>query len=246
MTDHQTHHDHGPDDPVDTTGVHGMWLVGESPVYVSHLPMFMVPHNYQVILKVTLEDDVNRRLADLREQFGRDMLVTVNPEVFAIRDLKPGDDGRPALTQFRADIVNGHFEHDGDTFAEATLVRVDEVTYFREFDLSPGDPEESAGDLDYLLFGDADRDLFLAHRVGGRPSFDQALRITAEGVHFTEPEIERRGRPTVAIPGRANVHDQRLKAGEVVAAHSSAGSHFHSDVQVEVLAEIYFNEDELR
>ena len=66
MTDHQTHHDHGPDDPVDTTGVHGMWLVGESPVYVSHLPMFMVPHNYQVILKVTLEDDVNRKLADLR------------------------------------------------------------------------------------------------------------------------------------------------------------------------------------
>ena len=38
----------------------------------------------------------------------------------------------------------------------------------------------------------------------------------------------------------------RLKAGEVVAAHSSAGSHFHNDVQVEVLAEIYFNEDELR
>ena len=107
MTDHQTHHDHGPDDPVDTTGVHGMVLVGESPVYVSHLPMFMVPHNYQVILKVTLEDDVNRKLADLRAQFGRDMLVTVNPEVFAIRDLKPGDDGRPALTEFRADIVNG-------------------------------------------------------------------------------------------------------------------------------------------
>ena len=246
MTDHQTHHDHGPDDHVDTTGIHGMVLAGESPVYVSHLPMFMVPHNYQVILKVTLEDDVNRKLADLRAHFGSDMLVTVHPEVFAIRDLKPGDDGPAVLTEFRADIVKGHFEHDGDTFAEATLVRVDDVTCFQEFDLSPGDAAGNAWDLEYLLFGDADRDLFLAHRIGERPSFDQIVRVSVDGVHFTEAEIERRGRPTVAIPGRANVHEQRLKAGEVVAAHSSAGSHFHTDVQVEVMAEIYFNEDELR
>jgi hypothetical protein len=240
------HHDHGPDDPVDTTGVHGMVLLGESPVYVSHLPMFMVPHNYQVILKVTLEDEVNRKLGDLRAQFGGDMLITVNPEEFAIRDLKPGDDDHAALTEFRADIVNGHFEHGGDTFGADTLIRVDDVTCFQEFDLSPGGSEGTAGDLDYLLFGDADRDLFLAHRVGQRPSFDQLVRVSIDGVHFTEAEIERRGRPSVAIPGRANVHDQRLEPGEVVAAHSSAGSHFLTDVQVEILAEIYFNEDELR
>jgi hypothetical protein len=38
----------------------------------------------------------------------------------------------------------------------------------------------------------------------------------------------------------------RLKAGDVVAAHSSSGAHFQNDLQVSVLAEIYLNEDELR
>ncbi len=245
MANHEMHHDNS-DDSGQTVGIHGMLLLGENPMYLSHSPMFMAPHNYQVILKVTLEDHVNRELGDFRAHFGSDMLVTVRPEPFAIRDLMPLDADQPALTEFRGDIVKGHFEHGGDTLAEATLVRVDEVTYFQELDLGAADPDDNAGDLVYLLFGDADHDLFLAHQIGRRPSFDQALRITAEGIRFTEHEIERQGRPTVTITGRTNVPDQRVTAGELVAAHSSAGLHFHNDVQIKALAEIYFNEDELR
>jgi len=33
--------------------------------------------------------------------------------------------------------------------------------------------------------------LFLAHQTGHRPSFDQVLRIAADGVHFTATEIDR-------------------------------------------------------
>ena len=64
-------------------GIHGMLLVGETPMYLSPLPMFVPPHNYQVI------------------------------------------------------------------------------------------------------------HLFLAHQTGHRPSFDQVLRIAADGVHFTATEIDR-------------------------------------------------------
>src|SRR2546425_13373360 len=34
-------------------GLHGMLIIGEETIYVSHLPMWMRPHNFQVILEVT-------------------------------------------------------------------------------------------------------------------------------------------------------------------------------------------------
>ncbi len=39
-----------------TTGVHGMLLFGEEALYLSHLPMFASPHNFQVLLEVGLDD----------------------------------------------------------------------------------------------------------------------------------------------------------------------------------------------
>jgi hypothetical protein len=46
--DDHGHHEHGP-----TFGSHGMLLIGEENVFLSHLPMFMFdaedhPHNFQV------------------------------------------------------------------------------------------------------------------------------------------------------------------------------------------------------
>ena len=138
MSDGEMHHGHEPDDPDQSIGIHGMLLVGETPMYLSHVPMFMPLRNYQVI------------------------------------------------------------------------------------------------------------HLFRAHQTGHRPSFDQNLRIAADGVHFTETKIDRQLRPQVAIPGRTDSPDLRLKAGEIVAAQSSARMHFQNDLQVNVLAQIYSNEDELR
>ncbi|MBA2445572.1 MAG: hypothetical protein H0V49_09605, partial [Nocardioidaceae bacterium] len=79
-----TDHDHP-----DTTGMHGMLLAGADPPYLAHLPMFMPPHNYQVILKVALDDDVARMIVELHAQVGTDSLFTVAPEKFPISDLSP-------------------------------------------------------------------------------------------------------------------------------------------------------------
>ena len=230
-------HHHGE---ASTRGLHGMLLVGDDPAYASHLPMFMAPHNYQVVLRVTLPDDVRRRLADVRAQLGKDQLVTLKPEVFAITDLVAPE---TPLRAFRADVVQGHFEHGGEPVGEAVPVTVDDVVVFRELDMTGA---SLGGDLSYLLFGDADRELFLAHRVGHRPSFDQVLRVGIEGEHFTPAEIDRQGRPTVTVPGRPDSPSDRLAPNEVVAAHSSAGLHFERDLQVTVLSEIYVNSDELQ
>jgi hypothetical protein len=247
MNGQDMNHDHMPADSGGGLGVHGMLLVGDSPSYLSHLPMFMSPHNYQVLLKATLEDEVTRRLRDLRAQLGPDTLVTVKPEVFAIEDLVPVAEDGHSLTEFRADVVAGHFEHGGEVVAARTAIHVDEVLYFHELGLEGGgDPDGEVAELGYLLFGDADDELFMAHRIGHRPNFDQVLRITAEGVRFTEAEIERQGHPTVTIPGRKDAFEDRLQEGEAAAAQSSAGQHFHRDLQITAEAEIYVEEDELR
>jgi hypothetical protein len=44
-----------------TFATHGQLIIGEETIYLSHLPMFMYdpmdhPHNFQVILEVTLPD----------------------------------------------------------------------------------------------------------------------------------------------------------------------------------------------
>jgi hypothetical protein len=235
MSEHTMHHHGEPS----TRGLHGMLLVGEDPMYASHLPMFMAPHNYQAILRITLPDDVRRRLGDVRADFGKDLLVTLRPEVFAITDLVAPE---APLRAFRADVVKGHFEHGGDPVGDAVTVTVEDVVVFQELDLAAS----LGGDLSYLLFGDADRDLFLAHRIGHRPGFDQVLRVGIEGEHFTQAEIDRQGRPTVTVPGRPDSPSDRLAPDEVVAAHSSAGLHFERDLQVTVLSEIYMNSDELQ
>ena len=51
---------HNTPEPAQTFGLHGMLVFGggrddqfvEFPVYVSHLPMFVAPHNFQVIAQM--------------------------------------------------------------------------------------------------------------------------------------------------------------------------------------------------
>ena len=236
MTDNHHH---------DTTGTHGMLLVGVDPPYLSHLPMFMHPHNYQVILKVALEDGVARSLMDLHREAGSEALFTVAPEKFPITDLSPADAEQPPLAHFRGDVVRGHFEHGGETLAERSPITVEEVVHFQMLPLQP-EVEPERGNLQYLMFGDADRELYLAHRIAAAPDFDQVVVVEILGEHFTETEQRRQGRPALTVTDRADVPDERLRSGQTVSASTSAGQHFHRDVEVRVLGEYYFMVDELR
>ena len=227
-----------------TVGMHGMLLMGSDAIYGSHLPMFMPPHNYQVLLELGLEPEVLGQIHDLRAHFGRDTLITMAPRPFAITDLSPTDPSQPPLAEFRANVVRGHFEHGGDVIAEDTTVKVERVVHFSELPLAPQDAAPR-GDLEYLVFGDAERELYLAHRVLSAPDFDQVLIVSITGADFTERELDREGRPTLRVPGRPDTPGQRLQAGDKLAAHTSAGQHFQTDVEVEVHSEMYFMADEL-
>jgi len=219
-----------------------MLLVGEAPVYLSHLPMFMAPHNFQVILEATLDAEASRRLGDSRAHSGHDNLYTVKPEEFSIVDLLPADPAKPALAAFKADIVKGHFEKGGDVIAAGARVSVDDVIHFEELGRA-----DKAADLEYILFG-TEQQFFLTHRVTRPPDFDQVLSVNVTGHRFIEDEIRReRFGVLVTIPGRSNTLRDRIEPGEKVLGRGHVvGAHQFLDLQVEVLSEVYFEEGELR
>ena len=84
-------HDHGRN-----FGVHGMLVVGaqrgdfdpsRGPVYMSHLPMFAAPHDFQVILEV--QGTGAGAFGDFVAHFGPFEVYTFEPEPFTLDELDP-------------------------------------------------------------------------------------------------------------------------------------------------------------
>ena len=156
---------HGGDD---TMGLHGMLLFGTDPLYLSHLPMFGHPHNFQVILEVAFDDDAEAVLSADREG-GDDGMYTFAPAEFPITELDPADAG--ARTSFEGTIHRGHFERGGPTLTPA-VATVREVVHFAELDVAAA--HDTDQELTYLCFGRPGQ-FHLAHDVTASPDFDQVL-----------------------------------------------------------------------
>src|SRR3954454_13246498 len=105
--------------PVDPAiGGHGMLLVGTAQAYLSHLPMFMSPHDFQVILEVafTGAGEPQARYIQDRQQTGT-KLYTFNPaQKWDINELAPvGPQHQPQRTSFAGTIWRNHFESHPET-----------------------------------------------------------------------------------------------------------------------------------
>ena len=147
-----------------STGVHGMLLFGEEVLYLSHLPMFASPHNFQVLLEVGLDDAAREAFLSDRHVAG-DGIHTFVPQPFPIAELAPRADG-PARTSIEGTIFRGHFERGGEPIAEGVVTEVHRVVHFSELDVGAKRTEDR--ELTYLCFGRAGR-LHLAHEVTARP-----------------------------------------------------------------------------
>ena len=243
--------EHGP-----TFGTHGMLVVGEQTVYLSHLPMFMLPHNFQVILEVTFtngREDPQAIYVNDRRQTGTKLYTLKPMEDFELIDLAPADATHsPRRSSFNGTIFRNHFERPNKPHPEApphvgladAVVHIVNVCHFRELQLKPlADPLPQ---LQYLLFGKR-QELFLAHWITRPRDFDQVLSAKVTGHDFTDEEL--RHGVVVTFPGRANSIPMKLKEGEQVAGRAQAVGQDGSgsfDVQVETDVEFYFEADELK
>ncbi len=236
------HHGHGGHGGL---GVHGMLIVGEETVYLSHLPMFTDPnHAIQAILEATFTAESGNPqsvYADDRERTGT-KVYTFQPKKFVLSGLVSPDPAQPPPCRFfKGSIVRGHFERGGNPILEDVVVEITNIVHFRQFDPdSQGLPQ-----LGYLLFGKG-HELFLAHLITKPPDFDQVLSVRVVDHEFTDEEL-RRGVPIV-FPEKANSMSERIREGERVAAEAQlAGAAPETvEIQVEADTEFYFEEGELR
>jgi hypothetical protein len=146
----------------DAKATHGMLLFGQKSTYASHLPMFHAPHDYQLLLRLTLEDlPDSATLQVYREaQKSATTYFTLVPEPFDLAEVVKG-----TKQKFLAKIYQGHFER-GGTSLGAVRVSVAEVIYAMKLGSASAERESR-----YVVFGH-DGEYFGAHLIQGQPSFD--------------------------------------------------------------------------
>jgi hypothetical protein len=188
--------------------------------YLSYRPMFLSPHNVQVLLDVELDERGSRALgADRRRGF--DGIHCFDPEELAVAELDPRRK-RPRKA-FRGTLIRGHRERGGVPIAKNVLATVRTVVSFARLD-----PHlHRGGELfTHLCFGRAGR-MYLAHRIGRRPSFDQIVVVrlipgtvtdllgAPVPVDVRDLEFES-ARPIILV--QREFAGQRLRTGEIAVA----------------------------
>jgi len=244
--DHHAHtqgHAGGPAHQ-DPPGGHGMLVVGQDTAFFYHLPMFMSPHDYQVILEGTLSkpgSDPQRTYREDRKGHAQTRVYTFAPVPFVLPDLFP-----PAhkLKKIQGDLFRGHFEAPPEYPAEpfeigsGVEVTIANVVFAKKL-LPVSKPPEQ---LEYVLFGKG-RELFLAHRISRQGDFDQVVSAAIKGHQFSDDEL-RQGIP-VQFAGKADTSGQRLAKG----AKASGTAHVSGKsiaIEVEPQLEIYMSERDLK
>lgn len=252
-------------DHMDRPAGHGMCLFGEATAYLSHLPMFMSPHNYQAIFEVTLLkagiDPLAVYVEDRKENPQRPeptskMYGWQPAEAFVLTELvtpNPNDtQHRPLLSSFKGDIFRGHFE-DFHVHEKAgppvpgldnVVAHVENVVLFRELDTYAQAPP-LLSQLEYFLIGKAE-ELFLVHVITQAPDFDQILGVQVEDHQFTDAEL-RQG-VLVTFSERANSADQKINEQEQVSGRVLVPGQDGSqslEVQLRAGSEFYFETDDL-
>jgi hypothetical protein len=146
-------------------GSHGMAVFGGNEgLYASHLPMFHVPHDAQVVFRFHLKDPATD-IALRRTLTSKPELWTLDPEKFDLHRFEPGHTN--PLKQFSARFVQGHFERDGkERYLNQTVV-VDEIIIFQRLSFTPR--VESKGR--YRVIGKG-LERFVLKEIDRRPDFD--------------------------------------------------------------------------
>lgn len=232
--EHQTHTDgHSHDDP---PGGHGMLVVGLEATFFYHLPMFMSPHDYQVIFEGTLSkqgSDPQKAYREDRKSHEKTTVYTLAPVPFVLPATFP-----PALKlkKIQGDLFRGHFERPPEFPAEPSKigsgvdVTITNVLFVQK--LLP--PPTALTHLEYLLFGTSN-ELFMAHLITKKGDFDQVVSAEINGHQFTNDELQRGVR--VQFSGQANTVEQKLVATKVVSGSARVSD---KDLAIEVTPRVEF------
>lgn len=160
----------------DQPSTHGMLVFGQAKVFISHLPMFHNPHDYQLIAELELPAEALAVYKASLAAHPEETVYTLVPETFVLPEMVA--DPRP----FSASLVRGHFERGGTEIVGEVKVKLGKVVHFRKFDPRATRPAQAT----YLLFG-GPQESFVAHFISRKPDFDQIVELA--GGFNGEPQV---------------------------------------------------------
>lgn len=167
--------------------VHGMVLFGRDALFISHIPTFGIPHDWQAFIEVEISHPSLDALAIFHQQRenGLQRLVTLKPAPFVLPKLLRGD-----LKQFTASMHKGNFEENGPVVLSNVTVTVRQILMTTH--LSP--KNEAVKTLEYVPVISG-KNGYLAHRISAPSNFDHIVEVKLDGTAV----------PTVIDPKRSIV-----------------------------------------
>lgn len=170
----QTESPHHASHSTAPAAVHGMVLFGENELFASHIPMFMVPHDWQALFKITLSHPTVDALAlykkarkEAASSAQSQTLFTLRPQAFILPPLLEGKQ-----QSFVASLYQGNFEDGGKELLQGITVKVDKVLTVDN--LNPANKALSF--LSYTLLKDGTSS-YLVHKITAPDNFDQILEV---------------------------------------------------------------------
>lgn len=168
----------------DAPATHGMVLFGKQETYVSHLPMYHEPHNYQLIMKVSLGDMPGSDGTTLDKYAGTkktEDLFTIEPQKMDLTEIISGK-----KTSFMAHLYKGHFEKGGENFGLVHVV-IKKIIYSQKL---PMMPKNETTYPNYLIFGQ-NGEYFASHVIdGGAPNYDTIVSVSRPVQHYMCKRVE--------------------------------------------------------
>lgn len=193
--------------------IHGMRIVGEQSIYLSHMGLFNNScHDYQGLFEVSFEGANNPQkiYLDAQKKDPNQNEFTIEPtQKFVLPELATGK-----LMSFKARVYSGQYERsvtnpkllDGEV-----TVKVKRVLHFRQFKAGAKQPATS----EYLLFGNPAEQL-AAHLITASPDFDQVVAVKTP-LPLTNADLAKAVRlvlPNRPIPNAKANLAQALKLGD--------------------------------
>ena len=203
------------DMPMPQPNNHGFSLLGKKCLVLSHIPMFMPPHQAQLFLEITLsgsggQDPTEIYLQDQAKTNTTDYVLVSDPII--LRNLGP--EAAQRITSFTGKLYRGWPFNNPNTaplLVQQLTVNITRSIYFHDITKS-----KPFVDLTYLAFATPETE-YMVHKLAQPadlkkapvpPDFSQIVsaKIGDSNLHHSAHEV--------VFPGVANNLSYRLKAGQ--------------------------------
>jgi hypothetical protein len=214
---------------------HGFSLLGERSLVLSHIPMFMAPHQFQIFLDVTIDEDAATAYLQDKRSGSTDYILVSDPIVLPTLD----PHSPYPLTELTGKLYRGWPFNNPNTapvVAPALKAQVKRVVHFRSILDQP-----LLKDLTYLAFHTAET-TYLVHELVQPADLTKAPK-PPDFVHILSGKLgdtKAHDAVEVVFSGVANDAEHRLKAGQ-----EPCGTIGGKQEKVHVAAELIFDPNHL-